>query len=75
MSCNVMLMRGRCVRISRDHLRMNLLLLHVNGKFTMGKSTSSPLSLSRFLKLHSLSISMCRVRHEGFGYGVERHFQ
>jgi hypothetical protein len=38
------------------------ILLHINGKFTMGKLKSSLLSLSFALNPPSLSISRCRSR-------------
>jgi hypothetical protein len=40
------------------------MLLHMNGKFTMGKLKSSLLSLSFVFNRPSLSISRCRSRYE-----------
>ena len=40
------------------------MLLHINGKFTMGKLKSSLLSYSFALNRPSLSISWCRSRYE-----------
>jgi hypothetical protein len=40
------------------------MLLHMNGKFTMGKFKSSLLSLSFVLNRPSLSISRCRPMYE-----------
>ena len=40
------------------------MLLHINGKFTMGKLKSSLLSQSFVLNRPSMSISMYRIRYE-----------